>query len=346
MQNVYILILYYKQMARRKTKNRTGIKRLQDVTANDAWASFVCIRCGQLNFVRVGSKLLDPNEVYETALWKCQKCNFIHSKSSDLPEKNISGKKLPFGSWGKKVTSHTSIAAQRFWKAFFTIASENSHSYWKQCNTCGRIMPESAFSGHQGWGPLEKQMECRSCKAVINANLNPKRTKEQLHESSVRRRIGDLLFPGEEKNINLQDLFNRFESKCFKTGKVLDIKDRKSWAIDHILPSKFFYPLTVSNAALLSREANENKRDNWPSKFYSNNQLKQLAIITGANLSLISSKKPIVNPDIDVDTAVSRLLSVRGATDLSRRIEEIKQVLKTQGLTDRLSEQNKKMLGV
>jgi CRISPR/Cas system Type II protein with McrA/HNH and RuvC-like nuclease domain len=189
-------------------------------------------------------------------------------------------------------------------------------------------------------------MECRSCKAVINANLNPKRTKEQLHESAVRRRIGDLLFPGEEKNINLEDLFSRFESKCFKTGKVLNINDRKSWAIDHILPSKYFYPLTKENAALLSREANENKRDNWPSKFYNNNELKRLAIITGANLNLISSKNPIVNKSIDVNAAVTRLLSVRGATDLSRRIEEIKKVLKTYGLADRLSQKNRHMLGI
>ena len=68
-------------------------------------------------------------------------------------------------------------------------ADRNSsvEAYWKQCNTCGRILPGRAFSGHAGWGPLEKQMECRSCKAVINTNLNPKRTKEQLHESSARR---------------------------------------------------------------------------------------------------------------------------------------------------------------
>lgn len=333
-------------MARRETKNRTNIKRLPGLPVHDAWVSFVCIKCSQLNFQHVGDKLLSPTDAYENALWKCSRCNFIHSKSSDLPIKGFDRKALPFRDWSENARSHASIATQRFWKAFFAIATEYPSSYWKRCNTCGRILPASAFSGHKGWGPLEKQMECRSCKAVINANLNPKRTKEQLHESAVRRRIGDLLFPGEEKNINLNDLFTRFESKCFKTGKVLDIKDRKSWAIDHILPSRYFYPLTKENAALLSREANENKRDKWPSSFYNNNELKRLAIITGANLSLISSKKPIVNQDIDVDAAVSRLLSVRGATDLSRRIEEIKKVLQTYGLADKLSEQNRHMLGI
>ena len=103
-------------------------------------------------------------------------------------------------------------------------------------------------------------MECRSCKGAINAILNPKRTKQQLHESSVRRRIADLFLEGENETIDIQDLFERFESKCFKTKKPLDINKRKTWAIDHILPSKYLYPLKKENAALLSKSANETER--------------------------------------------------------------------------------------
>lgn len=333
-------------MPRRQTKNRTDIRRLPNIPYHDAWVSFACIKCGHQNFILIGKKLLSPGEAYENALWKCEKCGFIHSKSSDLPEKDLTGKDLPFKSWGKKLINHESIAAQRFWKSFFSVATEYASSYWKQCNTCGRILPAAAFSGHKGWGPLEKQMECRSCKSVINANLNPKRTKEQLHESAVKRRIADLLLEGENEKMNFEELFKRFDSRCFKTGKVLDINDRKSWAIDHILPSRYLYPLTKENAALLSREANENKRDNWPSHFYTNNELKRLAMITGANLSLIASKKPIINPNIDVDKCVSRMLNVRGATDLSRRIDELKKLLSDYHLTNRLSSNNKKILGI
>lgn len=122
-------------------------------------------------------------------------------------------------------------------------------------------------------------MECRSCKAVINTNLNPKRTKEQLHESAVKRRIADLLLVGENEKLNFEELFKRFDGKCFKTGKILSIKNRKSWAIDHILPSRWLYPLTTTNATLLSKEANDNKRDKWPSEFYTNDELKKLAIL-------------------------------------------------------------------
>lgn len=307
--------------------------------------SFVCVRCTALNFVNVGSKLLTPAEAYETQSWKCESCGFIHSKASPLPLKDKCGKKLPFAHWDTAITTEGSLAAQRFWKAFFNVSTEARDAYWKQCNTCGRKLPARAFSGHSGWGPLEKQMECRSCKAVINTNLNPKRTKQQLHESSARRRVADLLLVGENERLDIKELFERFDSKCFKTGKKLNIKDRKSWAIDHVLPSRWLYPLSIKNAALLSKEANDNKRDKWPSEFYTNNELKKLAVTIGANLELISRKTPIVNDQIDVDACVSRMLTVRSATDITKRLKELKKLLEDYDLVQYLSERNKKLLG-
>lgn len=332
-------------MARRKTKNLTNIKRIPGIKVHGAFVSFICIRCSKINFLFVGNKLLNPSDAYDTQLWECSNCKFVHSKSSPLPLKNKNNKALPFNKWDKKITKGNSLAAQRFWKAFFTAATESREAYWKQCNTCGRILPGRAFSGHAGWGPLEKQMECRSCKAVINTNLNPKRTKEQLHESSAKRRTADLLLTGENERLSFDDLFKRFGGKCFKTGKPLDIKKRKTWAIDHVLPSRWLYPLSIHNAALLSKEANDNKRDKWPSEFYTNNELKRLANIIGADLELMSSKKPIINPNIDVDACVTRMLTVRSATDISRRIKDLKKLLEDYELVENLSEQNKRLLG-
>ena len=332
-------------MPRRKTINKTEIRRLPDVPYHNTWVVFTCLKCSTLNYLKIGKKLLNPVQAHAKAAWKCNQCGFVHSKESNLPEKGVDGKDLLFKAWGKQVTTNTSLSTQRFWKAFFTTATENKSSYWKQCNTCGRILPSAAFSGHKGWGPLEKQMECRSCKSVINTNLNPKRTKEQLHESSVKRRLADLLLEGENERIDFNELFRRFDGKCFKTGKTLNINNRKSWAIDHILPSRYFYPLRIENAALLSREANENKRDRWPSQFYTNDELKRLAIITGANLAIISSKEPITNPKIDVNKCVDRMLRVRGATNLARRVTELKKLLQENDLVQKLSSQNKKMLG-
>jgi len=322
-------------MGRRQSKNRTGIPRIEGVPYHDAWASFVCLKCGTVNLVQVGVSLTTPEDAYDTAKWVCRKCTLEHSNETDLP----------FPSWPKAGIKASHLVARRFWHAFFRSATEQPESYWKQCNACGRVLPFHEFSRHEGWGPLERQMECRSCKAAINADLNPKRTKEQLHEGSVRRRVADMLLQGENERISHKELFKRFNASCFKTGKTLDMKARDTWAIDHIMPSKYLYPLTVRNAALLCQEANENKRDRWPSKFYSNTQLIRLARLTGADISLLCNPTPIINPNIDVNACVSRVLQVREHSNLAKRIANLKTFLKDYGLVSKLSRQNKTMLG-
>lgn len=324
-------------MPRRKTKNRTGLKRKTGIgaKAHDAWVGFICLKCEALNVFSIGQQLLDPGQSYLLQKWPCSKCRYVHSKESPLP----------FPEWPPEYTDQSSIKCQRFWEGFFRIATEHPDSYWKQCNACGRVLTANAFSRHVGWGPLERQMECRSCKGAINAYLNPKRTKQQLHESAIRRRVGDLLLEGVNQRIDIDEIFSRFGSKCFKTGKRLKRKDRKSWAIDHILPSRYLYPLTKDNAALLSCDANNNKRDRWPSHFYTNNELIRLAKLTGADLNLLSSKEPIINKNIDVNKCVSRYLQVREKSDLSKRVANLKKLLEDYRLFDRLSAANKKLLG-
>ena len=322
-------------MVRRKTKNITGLSRIEGIPYHNAWVGFICLSCNSLNNIRIGLQLLDPETTYKTVEWKCSKCDYLHSKYSDLP----------FDYWNEEFTVAESIRAQRFWQAFFRIATEHPESYWKQCNTCGRILPFAAFSKHSGWGPMERQMECRSCKGAINAVLNPKRTKEQLHESSIRRRIADLLLEGENETIDMEDLIKRFDRCCFKTKQPLDINKRDTWAVDHILPSKWLYPLTKENAALLSTEANNNKRDKWPSEFYTNNELIELAKRTGADLELLSSKTPKINTIINVDKCVGRYLQVRERSHLPKRINELKKILVDYNLVDKLSPGNKKLLG-
>ena len=323
-------------MTRRKTINVTGIERVEGIPYHDAWVAYTCVICRKINYVRIGQELLSPKEAVENCVWECEHCHFSHSKESGLL----------FENWGEEYNDSVSMTALRFWEGFFRTATEHPESYWKQCNVCSRILPFKAFSKHTNWGPLERQMECRSCKGAINAILNPKRTRQQLHESAVKRRIADLFLKEEIETIDLQNLFDRFEHKCFKTKIPLDIEDRNSWAIDHILPSKYLYPLTQQNAALLSKSANENKSDKWPSQFYTNNELIDLAKITGADLELISSKHPIRNHDIDIDKGVERFLQVREESDLPERIQEIKKILQHYGLIDHLSTENKKLLNL
>ena len=322
-------------MTRRVTRNITGLSRIEGIPYHDVWVGFICLNCKELNNVDIGNNLINPKNAYDSCEWKCSKCDYTHSKDSDLP----------FEHWKEEFTIAESIVAQRFWEAFFRIATENPEAYWKQCNACGRILPFNAFSKHSGWGSLERQMECRSCKGAINAFLNPKRTKQQLHESSVRRRIADLLVEGENESIEIQDLFKRFNNKCFKTGIKLEICDRASFEIDHILPSKWLYPLKMENACLLSTDANANKKGKWPSEFYTNNELIDLARITGADLSLISSKTPLINTNINVNKCVERYLQVREKSHLPKRISELKKILTDYDLSGKLSAANKKLLG-
>jgi len=323
-------------MVRRKTSNLTGLRRIEGIDPHAAWVAFVCLKCAHLNLNKIGRSLIDPNLAFKSEAWPCEKCKYPHKKTT----------RLPFRNWPPGFRKSGSVHAQRFWLGFFRIATEHPSSYWKQCNACERVLPFAAFSKHTGWGPLSRQMECRSCKGAINAKLNPLRTAQQMHESSSRRRIADLLLEGENKSIDIKGLFRRFGSKCFKTGRTLNIEDRRSWAIDHILPSRYLYPLTENNAALLSVNANNAKRDRWPSDFYSNGELMKLANLTGANLELLSSTSPVVNTAIDVDACVSRYLKVRENSNLSKRIAELKKLLEDYELVGRLSPSNRRLLGI
>jgi 5-methylcytosine-specific restriction endonuclease McrA len=322
---------------RRGTINLTGIERVEGIRPFDAWVGYVCVKCRHQNHVPIGRQLITPLSAYATAKWKCEKCGYIHSGNASLPFKN----------WPSASTRLKSLPAQRFWLGFFRTATEYPSSYWKQCNACGRILPFAAFSKHsgRGWGPLELQMECRSCKGVINAILNPLRTAQQLHESSVRRRVADLLLQGMNRPINIDDLFRRFAGKCFKCGKHLDKKDRKTWEIDHILPSRYLFPLTLENSALLCVGCNNSKHGRWPSEFYTNNELIRLSKLTGADVGLLASAEPIVNKVIDVNAGVSRYLTVREHSDLPKRIKELKELINDYELVGRLSAANKKLLG-
>ena len=306
---------------------------------HDAWAVYTCVNCRAVNYVHIGSELVSPEYAFQHFSWECPHCGFVHSRNSDLPES--------WTNWRPELLEREELTAERFWQAFFRASTENPEAYWKQCNVCGRILPNSAFSKHEGFGPLAKQMECRACKGAINAQLNCRRTSEQLRESSVRRRIADMFVEEYNERIDVPALFQRFGGRCFKTGKPLDMGKTGSWHIDHILPSKYLYPLTVRNAALLSSDANSNKRDRWPSEFYTPQELVALARITGADLKLLSSLEPVVNTHINVNRGVDRYLNVRNSnTDLPRRVAELKKVLQQYGLEDLLDDAHRAILGI
>lgn len=322
-------------MVRRTITNTTNIPRVSGIDKDALYVSYNCIKCGERNYENIGKQTITPDYAYNNCIWICKKCGFSHSKNNDLP----------FSNWPDEAIQKEFISAQRFWENFFRLATDKLEYYWKQCNVCERILPNYEFAKHKGWGALEKQMECKSCKASINALLNPLRTTEQLRESALKRRISELL-AGDNEKLDINDIFERFQSKCFKTKRILNINEPDTWNLDHTLPSKYFYPLTKENVTLLSREANGDKSDKWPNKFYTNEELVELSRISGMSLELLTSPTPIYNDKIDVDGCVSKILNGRSGSDLSKRIKELKDLLEHHNLIDKLSEDNKKILGI
>jgi len=326
-------------MARRPPVNKTQIPRTKGLINHSVYCSYTCINCQTRRYEELGNikTLPTPKEAFESFHWVCQKCKFIHAKGEALPFSN-------FG-WANEFCAGGSLSAERFWIAFFREATTQG-AYWKVCHTCNRILPEHDFSKHSNFGALAKQLECKACKGAINADQLKKRTTEQLRESAGKRRIAELLTGQVDEKLNVDELFKRFEGKCFKTGALIDRKDSKSWNIDHTMPSRYFWPLSISNATLLSREANANKSDKWPSEYYSNQQLYRLSEITGAKLELLANKTPIYNQNIDVDLCVERYIGkTRSGTDIQKRTLELKALLELHSLESRLSSINKKRLG-
>lgn len=340
-ENEYISQKYH-IMARKSFGNKSGIKSFDGADERAAWIGYYCVQCHSFNLEKIGYELLTPEDAYNNCSWECSMCGFIHSKEEDLPE---------VFNWDDSHKDAESLSAQRFWQAFFRNSTASKDAYWKQCASCGRILPVDNFANHaqvgkNGFLPLLRQRECKCCKAAINTKLNPNRTAEQMHEGNIRRRIGDAFCATVTRDFTDRELFDSFEGRCFSCDKQLSLDNRKEWAIDHIMPSALLYPLVKTNAALLCSDCNDKKRAKLPSEFYDNDKLKRLAAITGANLELLATTVPIINKKgVDVNVGVDNYLATRRNSDLSKRIRELKKVIEKYNLQDQLTPENKKKLG-
>jgi hypothetical protein len=137
-----------------------------------------------------------------------------------------------------------------------------------------------------------RQGECTLCKQIYNAIKNQSRIPDQHREAAQKRRLY-LDLAGAHK-INISEIFDRFNHRCFKCKKLLagPIDGR----LDHTLPVLFLWPLTSENATLLCKKHNTEKSGKWPSRYYSKRELKQLAIVTGISYDVLSGP-PHYNPE-------------------------------------------------
>jgi hypothetical protein len=186
------------------------------------------------------------------------------------------------------------------------IAAVNKGNDWKYCRVCEQLQPLDSFDRHVPSSASfrsGRQLECRSCKRLINAKLNPLRTGDQHRESSERRRLYGLL--AGETRLNAADVHRRFGGECFNCGRPLT---QREGAMDHTLPARNLWPQTMG-ATLLCHECNAFKAEKWPSEFYrrgadiDREKLQRLSYLTGIPYETLAGP-PYLNPE-----AVQRILA-------------------------------------
>ena len=169
---------------------------------------------------------------------------------------------------------------------------------YKYCIICNAIKSLHLFDRHSA-RKSGRQGECRLCKAVYNSIKNKTRLTDQHREAAQKRRM--YLDLSVSRKINSEEIYKRFDYRCFKCGKDLRKVSAKEHPLDHTLPAVLLWPLTTENATLLCREHNGEKSGKWPSAYYSDNELKALAVLTGVQYNTLAGP-PHYNPE-----AIARL---------------------------------------
>jgi hypothetical protein len=163
----------------------------------------------------------------------------------------------------------------------------------KKCSYCQRLLPVDPHNlgalsfGKHNAKRTKHQNECRVCeKWHINNQLNPIRSTDQLHESSVitRERKVFLREPVILQKIKQRtgsglksQVWRRFGKRCFYCGKNLALKEVQ---LDHTRPLAYLWPID-EHATCLCTEHNNQKKEKFPVDFYSDEQLRELAATCG-----------------------------------------------------------------
>jgi len=180
----------------------------------------------------------------------------------------------------------------------------------KKCAYCQRLLPidkqrPSALAFHKHNAKISgHQNECRACKKWrINNNFNPKRTTDQLHESSVITRERKLFLREpvilddikERSGAGLKSIvWKKFDKKCFRCGKAIELGEVQ---LDHTRPMAYLWPID-EHATCLCADCNNHKKDRFPVDVYSGEELKRLSAITGLSFEDLS-KKEINQAELD-----------------------------------------------
>ncbi len=173
----------------------------------------------------------------------------------------------------------------------------------KKCAYCQRVLPVNpkrpatlAFHKHNA-KRTGHQNECRACKKWrINDDFNPKRTVDQLHESSVITRERKLFLREPEALSAIKDregaglksiVWERFGRRCFRCHRRLNLGEVQ---LDHTRPMAYLWPIDI-HATCLCDACNNHKKDRFPVDVYSREQLRELAQIIGLPFAELARKE-------------------------------------------------------
>ena len=253
------------------------VKGMGDVV----FKGFQCLNpdCTEFIFVR-------EDEIGEDFSIVCPACGYVHE----------SGGETKFYDYSMDVQNDeggtTSVATGEFTIYHDEYIEEAKR--FKYCIVCNTIKPLEFFDNHSA-RKSGRQGECRLCKKAYNEIKNGTRLTDQHREAAQKRRL--LLDVAGSPKINSREIEERYHHKCFCCGKDLSsVTSKKEKPLDHTLPVYYLWPLSTENATLLCRDCNGSKSGTWPSQFYDDTHLRQLAILTGFDYDLLSGE-PQYNPD-------------------------------------------------
>jgi hypothetical protein len=173
------------------------------------------------------------------------------------------------------------------------------------------LLPISEFTINRGAKQYHRmnmdghsyQPYCKESKKLYqNSQGNKLRDKNQLLEGSQGSRTRGLLtsmyYGKNTKCPSIEEIFEKFGGKCFKTGKELDINDRNSYEIDHLMPASGYFPLCYKTATLLSKESNQSKNDLHPKKYYGEKKFEELCRILEYPMETICDENYTLNDEV------------------------------------------------
>ena len=118
-----------------------------------------------------------------------------------------------------------------------------------------------------------------------------------MRESSEGSRLRGIVIPKGKMDSSV--IFSKFQNKCFKCDKHLDIKKKGTYEIDHTLPHSLWWGYSTEDATLLCYDCNQEKTDKWPKDFYTKKELKKLSEMTGWDFDLLNGKPQMCKENVN-----------------------------------------------